>query len=151
MIPVRHLIAAWLRTVIHRRKPETPVNPDSTAVDDISERVAACAATVANAIGSGLPEVVYENALAHELRKAGFAVCQQQTVAVYCDGVIVGDYTADLLVENTILVELKAVRMRSAFDTAQRMRYLHATGITRSLRVNFGNPRLPIRRLNSGR
>jgi GxxExxY protein len=65
--------------------------------------------TVANTLGSGFVEKVYENALAYELRKRGLAVAQQHGVVVRYAGAIVGEYATDLQVENTLLVELKAV------------------------------------------
>ena len=64
----------------------------------ITEVVIGCAYTVSNALGDGFLEKVYENALAHELRKSGLKVAQQHPVAVYYDGVIVGEFSADLLV-----------------------------------------------------
>jgi GxxExxY protein len=114
----------------------------SSAADSVSQRIVTCATTVSNALGVGLPEVIYENALAHELRKAGLCVHQKHAVVVCYDGMIVGDYTADLLVEDTVLIELKAIKGRNAFDTAQSTNYLKATGRTRSVLLNFGNQRL---------
>jgi GxxExxY protein len=90
---------------------------------------------------------VYENALAHDLRKAGLLVEQQYGVVVRYDGVIVGDYSADLLVERSVLVELKAVRTLDAVHGAQCLNYLKATGLQLCLLINFGNPRLEIKRL----
>jgi GxxExxY protein len=112
----------------------------------LSERIIGCAFTVANGLGSGFLERVYENALAHELRKAGFAVAQQQGVSVIYDDVIVGEYAADLLVEAAVVVELKAVRALDDVHQAQCMNYLRATGMHLCLLLNFGRPRLEIRR-----
>jgi GxxExxY protein len=72
---------------------------------------------VSNALGVGFLEKVYENALAHELRKAGLFVDQQHSITVHHDSVVVGSYSADLLVEKTVLVELKAV---TALDSVHR-------------------------------
>jgi GxxExxY protein len=116
----------------------------------ICERVIGCALTVSDIVGSGLPEIIYENALAHELRKAGLSVCQQRAIAVYYDGMIVGDYTADLLVENTILVDLKPVEVPDAVHTTQCMNYLKATGLALCLTFSFANPRLDIKRVVKG-
>jgi GxxExxY protein len=85
----------------------------------LSERIIGCAFTVSNTLGSGFLEKVYEDALAHELRKAGLAVLQQHPVTFYCDGVVVGAYTADLLVENTTPVEFRAVKALDAIHSAQ--------------------------------
>jgi GxxExxY protein len=113
----------------------------------LSERIIGCAFAVANGLGSGFLEKVYENALAHELRKAGLRVAQQQGVSVVYDDVIVGEYAADLLVEAAIVVELKAVRALDDVHQAQCMNYLRATGMHLCLLLNFGRPRLEIRRI----
>jgi GxxExxY protein len=113
----------------------------------LSERIIGCAFTVANGLGSGFLERVYENALAHELRKAGLTVAQQQGVSVIYDDVIVGEYAADLLVEAAVVVELKAVRALDDIHQAQCMNYLRATGLQLCLLLNFGKPRLEIRRI----
>ncbi len=113
----------------------------------LSERIIGCAFTVANGLGSGFLEKVYENALAHELRKAGLTVAQQQGVSVIYDDVIVGEYAADLLVEAAVIVELKAVRALDDVHQAQCMNYLRATGLQLCLLLNFGRPRLEIRRI----
>ena len=67
---------------------------------DLTEKIIGCAYAIANGLGSGFLEKVYENALAHELTKAGLVVGQQIAIGVEYDGVIVGAYVADLLVEN---------------------------------------------------
>ncbi len=113
----------------------------------LSERIIGCAFTVANGLGSGFLEKVYENALAHELRKAGLTVAQQQGVSVIYDDVIVGEYAADLLVEAAVIVELKAVRALDDVHQAQCMNYLRATGMQLCLLLNFGRPRVEIRRI----
>ena len=82
------------------------MNTDKVAINLISEKIIGCAFVVLNTLGVGFLEKIYENALAHELRKAGLTVEQQHNVVVHYDGVVVGTYTADPLVENTVLVEL---------------------------------------------
>ena len=120
---------------------------NADTLNALSERIIGCAFTVANRLGSGFLEKVYENALAHELRKAGLRVAQQQGVSVTYDDVIVGEYAADLLVEAAVLVELKAVRALDDIHQAQCMNYLRATGMHLCLLLNFGRPRLEIRRI----
>ena len=90
---------------------------------------------------------MYENALAHELRKAGLSVLQQRGVTVTYDGVIVGDYAVDLLVDEAVIVELKAVKAIAEIHRAQCINTLRATGLLVCLLLNFGNPRLEIRRV----
>src|SRR5450756_2364932 len=106
------------------------MNADRKRLDEISERVIGCAFTVANTLGVGFLEKVYENALAHELTKAGLMVGQQIAIGVEYDGVAVGSYVADLLVENAVLVEIKTVRALDTSHDAQCLNYLRATGLT---------------------
>lgn len=108
------------------------------------------ALTVSNTLGAGFLEKVYENALAHELRKAGFMVEQQKAIQVAYDGVIVGDYLADLLVEEDLVIELKAVKALDEIHMAQCMNYLKATGMRLCMLLNFGNPKLEIKRIVRG-
>jgi GxxExxY protein len=126
------------------------MHTDKAALTAISEKVIGCAFVVLNTLGVGFLEKVYENALVHELRKAGLAVEQQHGVLVHYDGVIVGAYAADLLVENAVLVELKTVGALDGVHRAQCMNYLKATGLQLCLLLNFGNSRLEIKRLVSG-
>jgi GxxExxY protein len=74
------------------------MDADEHRLNDITERIIRCVYVVANTLGNGFLEKVYENALAHELRKVGFVVEEQKDIKVRYDGVIVGDYLADLLV-----------------------------------------------------
>lgn len=116
----------------------------------VTEKIIGCAYTVANTLGSGFLEKVYENALAHEMRKAGLSVQQQFNVDVYYDSVRVGDYVADLLVENEVLVELKAVKALDNIHFAQCMNYLRATGLQVCLLINFGTTRIEVKRVLNG-
>lgn len=116
-------------------------------LDKITETIIGCAYTVMSALGSGFLEKVYENALVHELRKNGQTVLQQHSIKVHYDGIEVGDYVADLLVENHVLVELKAVKVLDDVHRAQCMNYLKATGYTVCLLINFGSPKLEVKRI----
>jgi GxxExxY protein len=126
------------------------MHTDRAKLNIITEQIIGCAFTVANTLKCGFLEKVYENALAYELTKNGLMVTQQIGIAVNYDGVVVGTYAADLLVENIIIVELKAVRTLDAIHGAQCINYLKATGLELCLLLNFGNPRLEIRRLVNG-
>jgi GxxExxY protein len=123
---------------------------DRASLNGLTEQIIGCAFSVANTLKCGFLEKVYENALAHELIKNGLLITQQFGVTIHYDGVIVGAYTADLLVENAVLVELKAVKSLDAIHGAQCLNYLIATGLQVCLLLNFGNPRLEIRRLVNG-
>jgi GxxExxY protein len=80
-------------------------------------------------------------------RKAGLAIEQQRGVAVRYDGVIVGEYATDLMVDGAVIVELKAVRELDDVHRAQCLNYLKATGLRVCLLINFGKPRLEVKRL----
>jgi len=123
------------------------MNTDRETLNKISERVIGCAYTVGNTLGSGFLERVYENALAHELRKAGLQVIRQYAIAVKYDGIVVGDYVADLLIEDKVLAEIKAVRALDDVHKAQCLNYLKGTGLQLCLLINFGNLRVDIKRI----
>jgi GxxExxY protein len=129
---------------------QPPMDADSKRLDEITERVIGCAFAVANTLGTGFLERIYENALAHELTKAGLVVEQQIAIRVEYDDVTVGSYVAGLLVENAVLVEVKVVRALDTNHDAQCLNYLRATGLTVCLLMNFANPRLEIRRRVNG-
>ena len=116
-------------------------------IDKLTERIIGCAYAVSNALGIGFVEKVYENAFAHELRKAGLDVRQQFPIKVNYDGIIVGEFFADLLVEENILIELKAVANLDSAHIAQALNYLRATGLETCLLINFGKPRIQVRNL----
>jgi len=116
-------------------------------IDKITEIIIGCAFKVSNALGAGFLEKVYENALAHELRKAGLGVVQQYGIQVLYGGIVVGEYVADLLVEACVLVELKAVQAIDTVHMAQGLNYLKATGLHVCLLLNFGQPKVEIKRL----
>jgi len=114
--------------------------------DALSERIIGCAYRVANTLGPGFLEKVYDNALAHELRKSGLGVVQQQGIEVHYDGVNVGEFVADMVVNGRIIVELKASRDLADIHAAQCLNYLKATGLPVCLLINFGKGKIEIRR-----
>jgi GxxExxY protein len=92
-------------------------------------------------------EKVYENALAHRLRKAGLKVEQQFPLAVYDeDGTVIGEYFADLFVEDCLIVELKACSTLIDEHIAQILGYLRSSRIEHGLLINFGNQKLQIKK-----
>lgn len=115
--------------------------------NELTERIIACAFRVSNTLGCGFLEKVYENALAHELRKANLSVSQQHPIQVHYEDIIVGDYFADLLVDNRIILELKTVETISDTHIAQCLNYLKATGISICLLINFYHPKVQIKRI----
>ncbi len=126
---------------------EPQMNADRRRWNEITEKIIGCAFAVGNTLGCGFLEKVYENALTHELRKNGLRVEQQKRIVVRYDGVDVGNYDADLLVEGCVLVELKAVKAFDDVHLAQCLNYLKATGLRICLLVNFGLPAVKVRRL----
>jgi GxxExxY protein len=116
-------------------------------VNLLSKQIIGCALTVLHGLGTGFLEKVYENALSHELRKAGLGVSQQHRMVVRYDGIVVGDYTVDLLVDHIVLVELKVAKAIDEIHRAQSLNYLKATGLHFCLLLNFGKPRLEIKRI----
>ena len=116
-------------------------------INQITEKIIGCAYKVSNTLGSGFLEKVYENAFAVEMSKVGFVVNQQFPIQVKYEGVIVGDFIADILVEDYVLVEIKTVKLLNDNHMAQCMNYLKATGLNICLIFNFANRRLKIKRI----
>ena len=116
-------------------------------INQITEKIIGCSYRVSNTMGGGFLEKVYENALAHELFKAGLKVTQQCSIQVMYDGIPVGDFIADLLVDDCVLVELKTVKQLDESHMAQCMNYLKGTGLNICLLFNFANRRLEFKRI----
>ncbi|ELP32766.1 GxxExxY protein, partial [Rhodopirellula baltica] len=93
-------------------------------INALTEKVIGCAFRVSNTLGCGFLEKVYENAFADELRKHGLDVMQQAPIKVHYEHIVVGEYVADLLVSNAIIIELKAAKEINAAFTAQCLNYL---------------------------
>jgi len=105
---------------------------------DLTQQIIAAFYQVFNTLGYGFLEKVYENALAYELEKRGFTVATQVPINVYYDGVIVGEYFADLLVNDQVIVELKSAATIAPQHEAQLINYLKATNMEVGLVLNFG-------------
>jgi len=119
---------------------------DEGELNELTGEIIRCAFAVSNELGAGFLEKVYENALAHELRRARLAVEQQKGIQVLYDGVVVGEYAADLVVNGRVIVELKAVKAFDNVHFAQCLNYLKATGMEVCLLINFGVPKIEIKR-----
>ncbi|RZL46261.1 MAG: GxxExxY protein [Pedobacter sp.] len=118
--------------------------------DAITEQIIGSAYTVSNTLGSGFLEKVYENAMYIEVLKSGLSVLAQQPIKVLYRGLIVGEYFADLLVEDEVIVEIKAVKELNEIHQAQLLNYLKACDIRCGLLINFGKPRVEIKRMLNG-
>jgi GxxExxY protein len=116
-------------------------------INDLCDVVRQTAYDIHVYLGNGHLEKVYENALAHRLQKAGLDAKQQHPLKVYDeDGTEIGDYFADLLVDNRIIVELKAAKTIADEHIAQILGYLKASRIEHGLLINFGSYRFQIRK-----
>ncbi len=105
---------------------------------DVTDKVLKAFFKVYNALGYGFAERVYENALAIELRKSGLKVEKQRNITVYYEGETVGEYVADVVVNDAVMLELKAVRTLTEEHEAQLLNYLKATPVEVGLLLNFG-------------
>ncbi len=113
----------------------------------LSERVIGCAQNVSYELGAGFLEAVYENALVLELEQEGIAFQRQYQLDIYYKNNKVGQYQADLVIEDKLIVELKAVSSFNASHRAQVINYLRASGLSVGLLFNFGMSRLGIQRV----
>jgi GxxExxY protein len=102
---------------------------------------------VSRILGPGFLEKVYENALLVELRQKGIKAQGQAPIRVSYKETLVGDYIADILVDDKVIVELKTVERLERIHEAQLLNYLKATGLKVGLLVNFKSPRAQIKRL----
>src|SRR3954451_19460846 len=136
--------SCWSRWVGYRDDAEffatdgAPMSTEDRRFDGITEKIIGGAYRVGSKLGCGFLEKCYENALAHELRKAGLRVEQQVALKVWYDDVVVGEYVADLIVEGVVLVELKAIQSLDTIHSAQCINYLAATKLPVCLLINFG-------------
>jgi GxxExxY protein len=126
-----------------------PMNADirRSKLDRISYSVIGAAQTVSSTLGFGFVEKVYENSLIIELAEAGLQVQQQKGVHVEYKGHVVGDFIPDLLVEGELVVELKASPTLEPNHRQQCLNYLRATGMPVCLLLNFGRPKLEVKRI----
>lgn len=122
------------------------MNTDAHRLKELTHRIIGCAYTVGNVLGCGFLEKVYENALLYELRKAGLNAQPQKPITISYDGVVVGEYFADLVVEDLVIVEIKAVKALDDVHSAQCLNYLLATGLPVCLLLNFGGTKVQIKR-----
>ena len=116
---------------------------------DLTEKIIKEAYHVFNYLGSGFMEKVYENALAISLKKADLNIETQFPINVYFENELIGEYIADIVVENKIIVELKAVKKLNSIHEVQLVNYLKATNMEVGLLLNFGEKLEIKRKVNS--
>ena len=113
---------------------------------ELTRAIIGCAFEVSNELGSGFLESVYENAMMVSLKEAGISTVSQKPIEVTFRGQTVGTFYADLLVEDKVIVELKATKAIVPEHQAQIINYLNATAIEVGLLLNFGNSKLEYKR-----
>ena len=118
-------------------------------INEMAEKVIGCAYKVSNSLGAGFLEKVYENSLAIEVEKQGLKTKQQYPITIKYGESVVGEYIADLLVEDCLLVEIKAVSEFEKIHFAQCLNYLKATGLKVCLLINFGKTKVKVRRFSN--
>jgi GxxExxY protein len=116
-------------------------------LDSLSERVIGAAFDVANTLGAGFLEKVYERALLIELAARGLHATAQTSLAITYKGRSVGEYFVDILVEDVLVIELKCVERLANEHTAQCINYLRASGRTLCLLINFHRPKVEWKRI----
>jgi len=114
---------------------------------ELTRRILRCAFHVQNRLGCGFLEKIYENAMMVALAREHLKATAQQPLRVHYEDVLVGNYVADIIVEGTVLLEVKATEDNPPIYTAQVLNYLKATGLPVGLLLNFGLPKLRYRRL----
>jgi GxxExxY protein len=112
----------------------------------LTQVIIGCAMKVHRTLGPGFLESVYESAFAHEMSKTGLHVECQVPIQVRYDGIVVGDFSADMRVDDRILIENKAVLALNTAHEVQLVNYLTATGVETGLLINFGAARLEFKR-----
>ena len=116
-------------------------------MNNLTEQIIGCAYTVGNKLGYGFLEKVYEKALAIELEKIGLQATLQKPLQVEYEGVIIGEYFADIVVEEKIIIELKAAKNIDNTHLAQCLNYLKVTGLKIGLLINFSNSGVQVKRV----
>jgi len=116
-------------------------------INDITYAINGAVFEVNRVLGPGFLEKVYENALLVELRDRGLKAKNQVPIGVTYKGSSVGEYIADLLVEENVIIELKTVENLDKIHEAQLLNYLKATGKSVGLLVNFKNPKAEMKRM----
>ena len=123
------------------------MNIDKQKLNVTSSKVIGCAFEVANVLGCGFLEKVYQNALLLEVRRCGLQAEKEKLIQVRYKNQIVGEYFADILVDKTIVIEIKAVKELNEIHQAQLLNYLRATKLPLGLLINFATPRIQIKRM----
>lgn len=120
---------------------------DRLALDELTSKIIGCVYAVSNTLGCGFLEKIYQNALLIELNHSGLSAKAQYPVAVHYKDTVVGEYFADILVNDQVVLELKACHSLTPEHQSQCMNYLKATDLKVCLLINFGRPKAEIKRI----
>ena len=120
--------------------------PSPVENDSLTEKVIGCAIKIHRVLGPGFLENIYHQALAHELNKAGIAYISEARMKVIYDGIVLGDYVADFLVDKRVVIELKAVDVLLKAHEIQLVNYLNAVKYNVGLIINFGSQKVQVKR-----
>ena len=115
-------------------------------IEELITRIIQCAYHVRMKLSAGFLESVYKNALLIELAENGLNAETEVPINVYYNNVIVGEFRADIIVENVVVIELKATQHLTAIHEAQLVNYLTATNIEHGILINFGSDKIEIKR-----
>jgi GxxExxY protein len=118
----------------------------STINDPLTEKIIGCAISIHRVLGPGFLENIYHRALAHELDKAQIPYLSEAPMQVMYDGIVLGDYIADFLVDKRVVIELKAVDVITKAHEIQLVNYLTAIRYDVGLLINFGGSRIQVKR-----
>lgn len=127
--------------------PNPSPNPNSEIRDDLTYKVIGCAMKVHSVLGNGFQEVIYQRALAIEMKNQGLFFQREVKMPLFYDNKDIGTRRVDFLVDNLVLVELKAIIKLEDVHLAQGLNYLVAYKLDKGLLLNFGSQSLEIKRL----
>ena len=120
--------------------------PDIITADQLITEIIECAKRIRRQLGPGFLEKVYKNAMVVELRKLNLNFETEKLIQVLYDGIVVGEYRTDIIVEGKLILELKATQDLSIANEVQLVNYLTSTGIDDGLLINFGSDKLQFKR-----
>lgn len=120
---------------------------DKKIDDELTYKIIGCAMKVHNTLGNGFQEVIYQRCLAIELGRAGLEFLREQEMPIYYENIHVGTRRADFIVEDKVMVELKALIKLEDVHLAQSLNYLTAYQLEKGLLLNFGSASLEVKRL----
>lgn len=120
-------------------------------LNSITEKIIGCAFKVSNTLGAGFLEKVYQNALMIELAENGLLAEKEKAITISYKNKTVGEYYADILVNGQVIIETKAVKALNEIHQAQLLNYLKATNLHLGLLINFGTPKVQIKRMVYGK